>query len=41
MSSYAAEILNQIATDLNKPSSSVEKFINILEENWFDSKESL
>ena len=39
--SYIEQLLNGIATELNKPTHTVKKFISILEENWYDSEVAL
>lgn len=39
--SHVRELLLDIARELNRPPSSMEKFIGLLESNWFDSYESM
>jgi hypothetical protein len=41
MSNFLKTILYEIAKDLNKPTDSVEKFIDILTDNWYDTPEAL
>ena len=41
MTSFARKILEEISVELGKPKDSVEKFIQTLEDNWYDSKEAL
>jgi IS30 family transposase len=38
---YISNLLRQIAKELNKPESSVNRFVKILEENWYDSEPAL
>lgn len=39
--SYIHSLLTKIAKDLNKPESSVKRFVTILEENWYDTEPAL
>ncbi|CAD8125993.1 unnamed protein product [Paramecium sonneborni] len=39
--SYVRQALQQIAFEMGKPISSVEPYIEILEENWYDTKDSI
>ncbi|CAD8152674.1 unnamed protein product [Paramecium octaurelia] len=39
--SYARQALQQIAFEMGKPTSLVEPYIAILEENWYDTKDSI
>ncbi|CAD8076155.1 unnamed protein product [Paramecium primaurelia] len=39
--SYVRQALQQIAFEMGKPTSLVEPYIEILEENWYDTKDSI
>lgn len=39
--SYTRSLLNQIATELGKTPADVQKFVDILENNWYDTEVSL
>ncbi|KAM3139728.1 hypothetical protein pb186bvf_008186 [Paramecium bursaria] len=40
-STYVRKLLEKIALDQKRPVADVEPFINVLEQNWFDTKEAL